>query len=186
MVTCSTSSVKHKFHCFVLPLLLSSCILHTSVQAVTGGESGYEQASGHRTSQQSRRRFWCLSDYSGGRGRGRVAGAKGFRKGRGHKSALVISGFVYTLDASATNPKNMLMIIGKWDEYRERMTETDDIEREWMNTPQTQKAIPIENPQLGVTYGNFAQGTARRVFVPIRFISKSPITAPPSLRLWSG
>ncbi|MEE8392324.1 MAG: hypothetical protein V3S14_16220, partial [Anaerolineae bacterium] len=60
-----------------------------------------------------------MSDYSGGRGRGRVAGTKGFRKGRGHKSALVISGFAYTLDASATNPKNMLMIIGKWDEYRD-------------------------------------------------------------------
>ncbi len=80
--------------------------------------------------------------------------------------ALVISGFAYTLDASATNPKNMLMIIGKWDEYRERMTGTDDIERDWMSTPQTQKVIPVENPQLGVTYGDFAEGTARRVFVP--------------------
>ena len=79
---------------------------------------------------------------------------------------LVISGFAYGLDASATNPKNMLMIIGKWDEYRERMTGTGDIEAEWMNTPQTRQAIPVENPQLGVTYGDFAQGTARRVFVP--------------------
>jgi len=79
---------------------------------------------------------------------------------------LVISGFAYTLDASETNPKNMLMIIGKWDEYRERMTGTDDIEKEWMSTPQTQQVIPVGNPQLGVTYGDFAQGTARRVFVP--------------------
>ena len=79
--------------------------------------------------------------------------------------ALVISGFAYTLDASATNPKNMLMIIGKWDEYRERMTGTRDIEEEWMSTPQTRQVIPVENPQLGVTYGDFAQGTARRVFV---------------------
>jgi hypothetical protein len=46
------------------------------------------------------------------------------------------------------------------------MTGTDDIEREWMGTPRTQKVIPVENPQLGVTYGDFAQGTARRVFVP--------------------
>ncbi len=80
--------------------------------------------------------------------------------------ALVISGFAYTLDASATSPRNMLMVIGKWDEYRERMTGTDDIESEWMDTPQTHQVIPVENPQLGVTYGDFVQGTARRVFVP--------------------
>jgi len=79
---------------------------------------------------------------------------------------LVISGFAYTLDATETNPQNMLMIIGRYDEYRERMTGTGDIEKEWMNTPQTRKVIPVENPQLGVTYGDFAQGTARRVFVP--------------------
>jgi pimeloyl-ACP methyl ester carboxylesterase len=81
-------------------------------------------------------------------------------------NALVISGFAYTLDGSATSPKNMLMIIGKWDEYRERMTGTGDIEAEWMSTPQTRQVIPVENPQLGVTYGDFSQGTARRVFVP--------------------
>ena len=79
---------------------------------------------------------------------------------------LVISGFAYTLDGSPTTPKNMLMIIGKWDEYRERMTGTRNIEKEWMSTPQTRQVIPVENPQLGVTYGDFAQGTARRVFVP--------------------
>ena len=81
-------------------------------------------------------------------------------------NALVISGFAYTLDGSATSPKNMLMIIGRWDEYRERMTGTDDIEAEWMSTPQTRHVIPVQNPRLGVTYGDFAQGTARRVFVP--------------------
>ncbi len=80
--------------------------------------------------------------------------------------ALVISGFAYTLDASATNPKNMLMIIGQYDEYRERMTGVSDIEKEWMGAPQTRQVIPAENPQIGVTYGDFAQGTARRVFVP--------------------
>ena len=80
--------------------------------------------------------------------------------------ALVISGFAYTLDASDTSPKNMLMIIGKWDEYRERMTGTSDIEKEWMRTPQTRKVIPVDAPRLGETYGDFANGTARRVFVP--------------------
>ncbi|NTV58136.1 MAG: acetylxylan esterase, partial [Deltaproteobacteria bacterium] len=79
---------------------------------------------------------------------------------------LVISGFAYTLAASATSPKNMLMTIGKWDEYRQRMTGTRDIEKEWMSSAQTKKAIPVTNPQIGVTYGDFEQGTARRVVVP--------------------
>lgn len=80
--------------------------------------------------------------------------------------ALVISGFAYQDDVSESSPKNMLMIIGKWDEYRERMTGVVDIERDWMHSPQTQKAISVEDPQLGVTYGDFEQGTARRVYVP--------------------
>jgi dienelactone hydrolase len=80
--------------------------------------------------------------------------------------ALVISGFAYREDATPANPKNMLMMIGKYDEYRKRMTGVDDIGAEWMRTPQTRAAFPVEDPQLGVTYGDFAQGTARRVFVP--------------------
>ncbi len=80
--------------------------------------------------------------------------------------ALGISGFAYGLDASLTSPKNMLMIIGQYDEYRQRMTGVDDIEAEWMSSPQTQKVIPVEDPQLAVTYGDFTEGTARRVFVP--------------------
>ena len=81
-------------------------------------------------------------------------------------NGLIISGFAYTLDASTTIPKNMLMIIGQYDEYRERMTGVSDIEKEWMSAPPTRQVIPVENPQLGATYGDFAQGTARRVFVP--------------------
>lgn len=80
--------------------------------------------------------------------------------------ALIVTGFAYTLEATARNPKNMLMIIGKWDEFRKRMTGTTDIEKEWMETPQTAKVIPVQNPEFGVTYGDFSQGTARRVFVP--------------------
>jgi len=80
--------------------------------------------------------------------------------------ALVISGFAYREDASPENPKNMLMMIGKYDEYRERMTGVDDIEADWMSSPQTRAAFPVEDPQLGTTYGDFANGTARRVFVP--------------------
>ena len=81
-------------------------------------------------------------------------------------NALVIGGFAYTQEASGTNPKNMLMIIGKWDEFRQRMTGTRDIEKEWMSSAQTKKAIHAANPQIGVTYGDFEQGTARRVVVP--------------------
>ena len=79
---------------------------------------------------------------------------------------LVISGFGYDLQASETRPNNMLMIIGKWDEYRERMTGVDDIEADWMSTPQSQQVFPVDNPEIGVTYGDFRDGTARRVFVP--------------------
>jgi Serine aminopeptidase, S33 len=81
-------------------------------------------------------------------------------------NGLVISGFAYTQAASATSPKNMLMIIGKWDEFRQRMTGTRDIEKEWMSSARTKKVIPVANAQIGVTYGDFEEGTARRVYVP--------------------
>jgi dienelactone hydrolase len=80
--------------------------------------------------------------------------------------ALVITGFAYKEDASYDMPKNMLMIIGKYDEYRKRMTGTADIEQEWMSSPQTQKVISVPHPTFGETYGDFESGTARRVFVP--------------------
>lgn len=80
--------------------------------------------------------------------------------------ALIITGAAYDLRADTSTPKNMLMIIGKWDEFRQRMTGTRDIEREWMSTPQTRRAFPVPNPEIGVTYGDFASGTARRVVVP--------------------
>ncbi len=79
--------------------------------------------------------------------------------------ALVISGFAYREDASADLPRNMLMIFGKYDEYRQRMTGTDDFEADWMDSPQTAVAIPVPNPQLGRTYGDFELGSARQVFM---------------------
>ena len=81
-------------------------------------------------------------------------------------NALVITGFAYTLKASQTHPKNMLMIIGKWDEFRQRMTGTRDIQKEWMRSERTKQVFPVESPEFGVTYGDFSQGTARRVFLP--------------------
>jgi len=80
--------------------------------------------------------------------------------------ALVISGFGYRSDASFSRPANMLMILGKYDEYRQRMTGTRDFETEWMKSEQTAAAIPVPDPEMGVTYGSFAEGTARRVFMP--------------------
>jgi len=77
--------------------------------------------------------------------------------------ALVVSGFAYTEDATTDMPHNMLMIYGKYDEYRGRMTGTRDIEAEWMSSPQTQAAFPVADPEFGVVYGDFASATARKV-----------------------
>ena len=79
---------------------------------------------------------------------------------------LVITGFAYTMDADHVKPANMLMVIGKYDEYRQRMTGVRDIEKEWMSSETTRKVIPTANPEIGATYGDFSAGTARRVFVP--------------------
>ncbi len=46
--------------------------------------------------------------------------------------ALAFSGFAYTLEATSDNPKNMLVIIGQYDEFRRRMTGVRNIEKEWM------------------------------------------------------
>lgn len=80
--------------------------------------------------------------------------------------ALVLTGFAYTLEASRENPRNMLMVLGRWDEFRRRMTGTQDIEKEWMKTPQTRRVFPVDASEIGKTYGDFASGTARRVVVP--------------------
>lgn len=80
--------------------------------------------------------------------------------------ALVISGFAYGKEASTTMPRNMLMIFGKYDEFRRRMTGTRNFEKEWMTTARTRNVFPVENPEIGKTYGRFENGTARRVFMP--------------------
>ncbi len=77
--------------------------------------------------------------------------------------ALSISGFAYTTAATPGMPRNMLMIYGKYDEYRLRMTGTSDFEAEWMISPQTRAAFPVSHPEFGTTYGDFASGTARQV-----------------------
>ena len=79
---------------------------------------------------------------------------------------LVISGFAYTEEASAARPKNMLMIFGKYDEFRKRMTGTQNFEAEWMKTAVSREVFGVDKPLLGQTYGDFDQGTARMVFMP--------------------
>ncbi|MEK6193688.1 MAG: alpha/beta hydrolase, partial [Deltaproteobacteria bacterium] len=79
---------------------------------------------------------------------------------------LVITGFAYTSEANHRQPANMLMVLGKYDEFRQRMTGVRDINAEWMSTEQTRQVIPVTNPKIGTTYGDFSEGTARRVFVP--------------------
>ncbi|MBN2050478.1 MAG: alpha/beta hydrolase [Spirochaetales bacterium] len=79
--------------------------------------------------------------------------------------ALVISGFAYRADATMENPKNMMMIFGKYDEYRDRMTGVRDLESQWMSSPQTRAAFPVENPEFYKTYGRFEDGTARKVYM---------------------
>ena len=81
-------------------------------------------------------------------------------------NAVVISGFAYTPEATTNNPRNMLMIFGKYDEYRYRMTGTGDFSSEWMSSPQTKQVIAAGDPQFGATYGDFGDGSARRVYMP--------------------
>lgn len=77
--------------------------------------------------------------------------------------AISFSGFAYLEDATTNLPSNMLMIFGKFDEYRQRMTGTRDFEAEWMHTPQTIAAFGFSSPDFDTTYGEFSDGSARRV-----------------------
>lgn len=89
--------------------------------------------------------------------------------------ALSISGFAYGEDASLNRPQNMLMIFGEYDEYRERMTGTNDVRAEWMSSPQTQAAIgKSDGLEFGVVYGKFEDGSARKVvLLPVIHIKEA-------------
>lgn len=81
-------------------------------------------------------------------------------------AALVITGFAYTTEADTKRPRNMLMIFAKWDEFRDRMTGVRHFEDEWMASEQSARAFGRRDALMGRTYGDFSQGTARRVFMP--------------------
>jgi poly(3-hydroxybutyrate) depolymerase len=88
--------------------------------------------------------------------------------------ALVISGFAYREDASLNRPANMLMIFGQYDEYRQRMTGVSDVATEWLGSPQTRAAIGEGDLDFGVTYGDFSDGSARKVvLLPVIHIFES-------------
>ena len=57
-------------------------------------------------------------------------------------SAVSFSGFGYRDPADTGIPRNMLMIFGKYDEYRKRMTGTRNFSTDFMSAPQTLKVFP--------------------------------------------
>ena len=79
--------------------------------------------------------------------------------------AVIIIGSAYDKNATPERPKNMLMIIGELDEFRDFFTGTKDILTEWMKTEATRNAFPVKDPRLNTLYGSFEDGTARKVFV---------------------
>jgi pimeloyl-ACP methyl ester carboxylesterase len=88
--------------------------------------------------------------------------------------ALVISGFAYKDDATIDRPQNMLMIYGEHDEYRERMTGMVDVKAGWMTGSQTQSAIGEGDYEFDRIYGNFQEGTARKVLLlPVIHLNES-------------
>jgi dienelactone hydrolase len=80
--------------------------------------------------------------------------------------AVAITGAGFDARATTARPRDMLMVIGRYDEFRDRMTGTRDIAREWMTTPAAKAAFGRADARIGVTYGDFEAGTARRVAVP--------------------
>lgn len=80
--------------------------------------------------------------------------------------ATVIIGYAYTGEVTPHAPRNLAMIFGRFDEFRDRMTQTRSFVREWMSTPRARAAFTADSPRLGVTYGSFDDGTARRVAAP--------------------
>ncbi|MCK9464159.1 MAG: alpha/beta hydrolase [Proteobacteria bacterium] len=80
--------------------------------------------------------------------------------------AIALLGYGFDTRATPSSPRNMLMVIGAWDEFRDRMTGTRDIAAEWMGTEAARGAFAAPHPAIGETYGDFEDGTARRVAVP--------------------
>ncbi len=88
--------------------------------------------------------------------------------------AVAIVGNAYDRRANRDTPKNMIMIIGKLDEFRDRFTGTTNIVEQWMKSETTRNAFPVEDPKFNTTYGDFGRGTARRVFItPISHVQES-------------
>lgn len=80
--------------------------------------------------------------------------------------SVIIIGSAYDEKASDRLPQNMLMLIGELDEFRDFFTKTDDLVTEWMVTPATRNAFGREDAAFNTLYGSFAEGTARKVFMP--------------------
>ncbi|MFO8072420.1 MAG: alpha/beta hydrolase [Polyangia bacterium] len=83
--------------------------------------------------------------------------------------AVAIIGAAYDERATPTRPRNMLMVIGQLDEFRDRMTGVGDIRAEWLRTAAGRAPFGVADPRPARTYGDFDSGTARRVAVPRAF-----------------
>ena len=79
--------------------------------------------------------------------------------------ALAFTGFGFDKRATQTNPKNMLMIFGAWDEHRERMIGGYDL-KAWLNSEVVKQAVGSKGISPGETVGSFEAGTARRIEFP--------------------
>ena len=79
--------------------------------------------------------------------------------------AVAVIGSAYDRRASREMPKNMIMIIGEFDEFRDFFTGTKDLLREWPLSEATRNAFPVDNPRWNRTYGDFSKGTARKLSV---------------------
>lgn len=91
--------------------------------------------------------------------------------------AVALTGAGFDARATASAPRNMLMVIGSLDEFRDRMTGTRDIAAEWMATAAARGAFGRADARIGVTYGDFRRGTARRVAVPPAIHIGEPVSA---------
>jgi dienelactone hydrolase len=80
--------------------------------------------------------------------------------------ALVMLGTAYDDAATPDNPRNLLMIYGTRDEFRDRMTQTRHAEIEWLASSTGRAPFAVSNPVPAKTYGRFQDGTARRVVFP--------------------
>jgi pimeloyl-ACP methyl ester carboxylesterase len=79
--------------------------------------------------------------------------------------AAIFTGFAFDKRATASVPKNMLMLFGDKDEYRNRMLGSKTIGL-WIESDMVKQVFHTSHPTASKTWGRFEDGTARRVEFP--------------------